>query len=75
MVLGQSAAISGAVVDRISKTVMTHFPTWVQEMIAHLKNSDVDVLPHRGDSKQMLGGTCSGWTLQGGFSKMELHCE
>ena len=37
MLLGQSEAISEAVVDKISKTVMTHFPTWLQEMIASKK--------------------------------------
>ena len=34
VLLGQSEAISEVVVDKISKTVMTHFPTWLQEMIA-----------------------------------------
>ena len=37
VLLGQSEAISEAVVDKISKTVMTHFPTWLQEMIASKK--------------------------------------
>ena len=57
--------ISGAVVDRISKTVMTHFSTRAQEMIAPLKRNWCWCFASQ-DSKDSLGIPPGGFQADAG---------